>query len=243
LGGFSLIEEPNILFSIFVPIMVYSNADKDKAKILSDNKCKSGIYLWTHKESGKRYVGSAVDLPKRIRDYYSIAYLTRSKSMYICNALLHHGYSAFSLTIFEYIDIFSLSKDKAKTFILEREQLYLDSLSPEYNILATAGSRLGGSHSEEAKQKMSESHKGKLHSAKTKALMSIPKSEAHKRKISASNGTVIFVYDTQGSLVNTFCSAREAGRHFDCTFNTILKYAKNNELFQDEWILSTSVKE
>lgn len=49
----------------------YSNALTDKAKILSDNKGKAGIYLWTHKESDKEYVGSSVDLTKRFKDYYS----------------------------------------------------------------------------------------------------------------------------------------------------------------------------
>jgi len=31
--------------------MVYSNADENKLQILLDNKGKTGIYQWTHKES------------------------------------------------------------------------------------------------------------------------------------------------------------------------------------------------
>jgi len=101
------------------PVIVYSNAETDKSRIFSDNK--AGIYQWTH-ISGKIYVGSAVDLSKRFRSYFSESYLNRYKSMYICNALLHHGHSSFSLTILEYTDISNLSLEKARILILEREQ-------------------------------------------------------------------------------------------------------------------------
>src|SRR5690349_16541872 len=64
----------NILFS-FVPfqdsllaiaVIIYSNAETDKLQILKDNKGKAGIYQWTHIESGKTYIGSAVDLSRRL---------------------------------------------------------------------------------------------------------------------------------------------------------------------------------
>ena len=46
--------------------------------------------------------------------------------MYIYNALRNHGYSVFSLSTLEYIDISNLSKEDARKLILEREQYYLD---------------------------------------------------------------------------------------------------------------------
>ena len=61
--------------------------------------------MWTHNVSGKRYLGSAFDLSKRMYLYFFIKYLECNKSIYISNALLHHGNSSFSLTILEYIDI------------------------------------------------------------------------------------------------------------------------------------------
>lgn len=39
--------------SICVPVKFYLNADTDKLQILKDNKGKAGVYLFTHKESGK----------------------------------------------------------------------------------------------------------------------------------------------------------------------------------------------
>jgi hypothetical protein len=217
--------------------------------------------------------------------------------MYIYNALLHHGYSAFTLSILEFIDITSLSKDEAKKLILEREQYFLDSMNPKYNIQKIAGSPLGQKRSEETKAKMSESGKGKLlgipktkdhkaklseinkgenhpmfgrsHSEKTKVLMSEVRkgdkhplfgkfhsdetralmSESHKgkshsadtkAKMSAAQGTVIFVYDLEGTLVNKYSSARKAAINFDSSGSTILKYASSGKVFKEKWIFSTT---
>jgi len=45
----------------------YNNADTCKAKILSENKNKSGIYMWTNSINGKRYIGSSDNLNRRFR--------------------------------------------------------------------------------------------------------------------------------------------------------------------------------
>jgi len=47
------------------PVLFYSNADTQKHLILSENKEKSGIYLWTNLINGQRYVGSSNNLRKR----------------------------------------------------------------------------------------------------------------------------------------------------------------------------------
>lgn len=96
IGSLLFIDEPNILLSL-IPIIVYSNADTAKSSILSGNKNKTGIYMWTHKESGKFYIDSAVDLSKRFQNYYSLSHLKQVDN-YIARALLFHGYEAFSPT-------------------------------------------------------------------------------------------------------------------------------------------------
>jgi len=144
-----------------VPVIVYNNADTDKSEILAYTKARTGIYLWTHKESNKMYIGSAIDLSKRLSNYYSLGYLTRYSNSIICNALYSHGYSKFSLTIMEFIDTSNLNKDEIKKLILEKEQFYLDSFKPEYNILRIAGNLLGYKHSKETIAKMSIAKSGK----------------------------------------------------------------------------------
>lgn len=86
---------------LFTPVIIYDNVNaEEKSNILESNKGKAGIYMWTHLENGRRYVGSALDLSNRISDYYSSSYLKRADS-YICNALVCHTHAAFSLSILE----------------------------------------------------------------------------------------------------------------------------------------------
>jgi len=280
-----------------LPLIFYSNVETDRSQILSDNKGKAGIYKWTHNESGKTYIGSAADLSERLRQYYSKSRLNRNKNQYFSNALLFHGHSSFSLVILEYIDISNISKEKARLLILEREQYYLDLIFKEiepntYNILTTAGSSLGNSHSLEVRAKiretlsdpsirakMSEAKKGQSNhmfnkevTPETRAKMSANISKAMSAptiraklsransgaknpnfgkvtsaetlaKMSAVQGTTIFVYDSNGSLVNTFSSVRKAGGFFNCSPTTINKYTLTEQLFQGKWILSFTAKE
>jgi group I intron endonuclease len=144
-----------------VSVISYNNLLTNKALILADNLGKAGIYQFIHLKSGKISIGSAVDLSKRLSLYFSPKFLERFKSaplgMYIYNAILDHGLEAFSLAIIEYIDISNLSKEDVKKLILLREQYFLDCIfsvdEPNtYNILKKAGSRLGSSHSEQARQ-------------------------------------------------------------------------------------------
>jgi group I intron endonuclease len=141
-------------------VIVYSNAETDKSKNLTDTKDKTGIYQWIHIESNKRYVGSVVDLSKRLMYYYNKSFLNRDKNMYICNVIIYHTHSAFSLSILEYINIKNLSKDQARKLILSREQYYLDTLEPKYNILKVAENSLGYKHFERTLAKISKALTG-----------------------------------------------------------------------------------
>ena len=91
--------------------------------------------------NGKTYIGSSINLSKRITQYFSLTFLARELKKgesLIYKSLGKHGYSNFSFEILEYCD-----PDKA----IEREQYYLDQLQPKYNILKTAGSSLSFKHS------------------------------------------------------------------------------------------------
>jgi excinuclease UvrABC nuclease subunit len=52
-------------------IAIYNDAGAQIKSIFKENKGKSGIYRWTNNITGASYVGSAVDLTRRLRDYYS----------------------------------------------------------------------------------------------------------------------------------------------------------------------------
>lgn len=253
-GSLLFLEEPNLLF-FSIPIIIYSNADTDKLSILSDNKDKAGIYQWTNLESGKKYIGSALDLSRRLKDYYSISYLTRNTKSIICNALVNHGYSKFSLTIIEYVDISNLSKNESKELILRREQHYLDTLEPEYNILKFAGNSLGYKHLEESLSKMSLAKSGESNpmfnkkgeenhmfgkKGKDHPIFGTFHTKETKLKMSIAKGTPIHIYSFEDStLVNSFPSARKAGEFFNVDKKTIISYAKSGKVFKGQWTVST----
>lgn len=128
------------------------------------------------------YIGQSGDLSKRFRKYFTLSYLKTEESFIISRALIKYGHINFSVSILEYCD---------KSILLEREQYYLDSLQPKYNILKLAGSSLGYSHSQDSKDKRSKPLKGvytgsksallgRTHSEDTIAKMSLTRSGENK---------------------------------------------------------------
>jgi group I intron endonuclease len=91
-----------------VPVKYYPNSETSKKKIISDNKNKAGIYMFQNSINDKRYIGSSDNLNRRFGEYFNVNYLFRNTSMYICRALLKHGYFNFSLEIIEYCEVSEL---------------------------------------------------------------------------------------------------------------------------------------
>jgi len=130
------------------PVLVYSNLVLDVKSIYINNKGKSGIYCLINLITGVSYVGSAVDLTRRLRYYFSPKFLEKEilkNNSIIYRALLKYGYSNFRLEILEYCD---------KKSLISREQYYIDILKPEYNICLKAGSSLGRVTREETRSKL-----------------------------------------------------------------------------------------
>jgi group I intron endonuclease len=242
----------SILLSNTVPIMVYNNTDLDKERIILDSKNKAGVYQFINLLTGQSYVGSSINLNRRLKEYYSYKYISSAAigNSKICSSLLKNGYSNLSLTILEYC------KEKDCT---NREQFYIDVLKPAMNILQMAGNSLGYKHTPESLAKFSgENHSryGKSHSAKTRALISLANSGRNnsmygrsllhsvetKEKMSAAKGRTIYLYTSdKSSLINTFNSGRKAAEYLETSHSTIMRYSRNGLVFKGQWILSTSL--
>lgn len=209
----------DIYFNV-TPLVLYANADNDKVIAIKNNRNKSGIYRWTHKQSGKTYIGSAVDLGRRFSIYFSYLSISKVKNSLICKAILKYGYSEFSLEILEYCD----SKDTIK-----REQFYIDSLNPEYNILKIAGSRLGSKQSLETKNKISLALIGHKSSDLTKRKQRIAKqgvtrdeftaaklkkhlTELNKNMLAKKKGIKVTVLDLNTNITTEYDSMRKAAQ-------------------------------
>lgn len=196
-------------FENLQPIKFYNNAAALKNQIIADNKKKSGLYMWENKTNGKKYIGSAIDLSRRFSHYFSKEYLSYPKhKMLIYKALLKYGYSNFTLSILEYCSIEDL---------ISREQFYLDSLIPQYNLLQTAGSTTGYKHSTKALKKIRESKIGNTN------RLGLKHSAETKLKIGKSLGTKLEVFDTFTQSKIVYDSILSASKAIGCEDSTIIR--------------------
>ena len=163
------------------PVKYYNNMYDFKSIIIKDNKNKSGIYKFTNKLNGNFYIGSSVNLSRRFINYYTLSYISKVKSHFtISRALIKYGYFNFELEILEYCDVSDL---------LKREQYYIDSLKPIYNIAKIAGSTLGVIKSKEQRDNISKALKGKYVGDKSPLFGRILNSETKKLMSLAKSGT------------------------------------------------------
>lgn len=199
------------------PVKSYLNADKDKKLLYDENKKKFGIYCWTNLTNNKCYIGSSSNLAKRLSWYYNIENLNKRFDIsLICRALLKYGYSGFRLDILEYCEI-----DK----LLEREQFYIDTIKPEYNILLVAGSSLGHKHSEKTLAKLTGRKLSLVHLTKLRKHLTQHnasdeqriKARARMLKLNEAKGMKIEVLDTVTKEITTYNSIRQAAAAIGCT--------------------------
>ena len=137
--------------------------------------------------NGHFYVGSACNLKARKRRHYNDLRQGVHHSQALQRAWDKYGESAFSFLLLQ-----TCEPDK----LVEIEQYYLDSLTPEYNVCKMADSPAGRVTTDKHKQKLSESLKGRKRGAmpeetKTKIGNAIrgtklgPRPEEVRKKIGA----------------------------------------------------------
>ena len=190
------IKSDDSTFKDIEALAIFSDADTDKLDILNFIKGKSGIYMWTNKLNGKKYVGSSLNLRRRLLEYYNANRLLNEKSMPIYSALLKHGYHYFSFTILVLCD---------KNNLVSIEKHFFDVYSPEYNILKTPGSPDRGSgwkHSEAAMENIRIAAKKRAESTEYLAKLSA----------SQSSGIKVEVTDVETNTSTTYHAIQAAAR-------------------------------
>jgi group I intron endonuclease len=141
----------------------------------------SGIYKITNTINGHCYVGSAVDIQHRWRTHKSNLILNKNRSRYLQSAWNKYGQDAFEFSVIEACSVLEL---------IFREQHWINTLKPEYNLAPNAGNSLGVKHTPEYKAKISAFLTGNKRNAGRKASLETRKklSEAHKgKKISSEH--------------------------------------------------------
>lgn len=121
---------------------------------------KTGIYKITNTTNGRIYIGSATNLTQRKGDHFSKLRKQIHRNRYLQNSYNLHGKDAFQFNIIEFCD---------RGILVEREQFYIDTLKPEYNILKVARSPLGIEISKESRQLAAKSMKLRLDMERKKA--------------------------------------------------------------------------
>lgn len=92
----------------------------------TNNEQNIGVYIVTHKDSGKSYIGASRNLKKRRYNHYRELHVGTHK----CTELLvdfqmtNSGNSAVDFRVLEYCDFDMLA---------EAEKSYIDAMKPEYN--------------------------------------------------------------------------------------------------------------
>jgi group I intron endonuclease len=157
----------------------YNTGNKDARNVLAfgrmtkawrcfDMASISGIYKIVNKVNGHCYIGSAIDTAGRWSRHVSELRYQRHHSVHLQSAWNLYGADNFFFTVIEKCETSQLIK---------REQYYIDTVVPEYNICKVAGSSLGRKHtlasiekisiakknqSQETRDKISASKKGQI---------------------------------------------------------------------------------
>lgn len=160
----------------------------------------------------KLYIGSAVDFLDRQRTHLIALRTHKHKNRKVQSHFDKYGENDL---VFEIVEEVVLKEN-----LLAREQHYLDTLNPTFNICKVANSSLGVKRTEEYKRKMSLSKKGKPHRPECKAeksarqkgwqqALGFKHTEEAKRNISLNHG--------RKRAVDQFSLTGEFIKHWDYT--------------------------
>jgi len=196
----------------------------------------SGIYCIVCTKTKAIYIGSAVDLSKRLTDH--LIYGKSNKRLQ--KALTFYKMENFKIQILEYCELNKL---------IEREQYYLDWLFSQpnelrYNFCLVVKTKLGTNHSEETKQKISVALTGRIISEEIKAKISkshIKKMHPFTGKV-ALNAIIVYIYSLENNLIEKFSSQILAAKYLNTTPKTFRRYLNNPILFKGKYFIKSDCK-
>lgn len=165
----------------------------NNSKVLTNTyflKNKPGIYQIINLINGKTYVGSSVNLERRLNEYLNPLYISRNLkkgNSKILKALLKYDYINFEFKILEFIEFETSTKSERRNLLLNKEQYFINEIKPEYNINQEAGNNLGRIYDQEVRRKMSLAKKGKPGNKKG-AILSLESRALFREKSGMATG-------------------------------------------------------
>lgn len=116
---------------------------------------KSGIYCIENTVNKKKYIGSSINVYKRRNRHFSELKMLKHKNAKLQHSYNKHGKDKFIFYVLELVEILE--------DLIVKEQQYINSEKPEYNINLVANSSLGVKRSEETKEKIRQANLGLEH--------------------------------------------------------------------------------
>lgn len=149
-----------------------------------------------------RYIGSSSNIQLRLQKHRSCLRHGHHANQHLQNAWNKYGEDCFIYSILEFCD---------ESVKIEREQFYVDTLLPEYNIAQEIVNL--PSYSEESRLKHSRTRKEKIASG----------------LIRRNHCTPVYVYNLQGEFVKRFDSESAACRELGITPSGVYKVLKGEQ--------------
>ena len=163
---------------------------------------KCGIYMIINLINGNRYIGSSKNIQQRLQTHRSNLRNNHHCNIHLQNAWNKYGEAKFDYSILEFCE---------ENIRINREQYYVNTLKPEYNI------------SIEIVELPSNSIESKLKLSRTR------KQRIAEGLIKKNHCTRIFVYNLQGIFIKEFNSKVDACRELGLTRSGISKTLKGEQ--------------
>ncbi|MEH2094003.1 GIY-YIG nuclease family protein [Nostoc sp.] len=159
----------------------------------ADELNQTGIYVIINRDTGKRYIGSTTASFRRRWDNHKRSLRTNKHH----STKLQRAWNKYTEFRFEFKIIEVVPKEEwtDNKYLLDIEQMYLDTYQPEYNICKTAGSNLGLKRSKETIEKGRASLKNYYNNNNSHLLgKSIPPEQAIKSSLTQRPQSYSFMH-------------------------------------------------
>lgn len=185
-------------------------------KNISKELSYPGIYCIVNTYNNKKYIGSSKNIRKRLWEHRSELRHNKHANIYLQRAWNKYGEDKFDFYVIEACQ---------ENFLLEREQFYIDTQKPEYNLNPIASKP---PVTIESKKKLSETRKYKM------SIGLIP----------ITNNKPVFQYDLNGNFIREFPSIRKAAK-FNNMYPSQIQHCINGKYRQGggfQWSYSKQLK-
>ena len=223
--------------------LFFDNFKEEKKNIYKQLRKKAGVYIIINNITKELYIGSSVNLTRRMVSYFYYTNSEKPSKIVIIRAMKKYGLGNFSLGIIEFCK-------QEPEICLGLEQKWIDYYKPKYNVLTVAGNSFGFKHTIETINKLKETLKkenhpkfGSITSSETKKAISegiknFYLTNSHSRK--GLKGKLSPQYGIGGDLV--FCYNKTGKELIFPSINTARQYFKvrwssiKNNIESEKWV-------